>query len=145
MRITINLYTQNYPPFVALNATLGYVYGVIGAPSPDDTLWKQIHVPYWANVTYDDPTDDCYGQDLADYPKWSEEASFEVDETNMKLHVDLSNSIPTDIYNNICNIGTLRLGIRITNCISLLGDDSGIPMITFLLLAPFIPSILLQL
>ena len=31
VRITINLYTQNYPPFVALNATLGYVYGVIGA------------------------------------------------------------------------------------------------------------------
>ena len=38
VRVTMMYYTNNYPPYVARNATLGYVYGVIGAPSAHDTL-----------------------------------------------------------------------------------------------------------
>ena len=133
-RITLYHYTRNYPPYVALNATLGYVYGVIGAPSPDDTL----NVPgsrsmsptgNIPNVTYDDPTDLCYRQNLSDFQPWTNEAPFEVDQANMKLHVDLSSSIPSDMYNNIRYIGVLRLGILNdgSGCIILLGDESGIP------------------
>ena len=133
VRISLYLYTRNYPPFVALNATLGYVYGVIGAPSPDDTL----NVPgsrsmsptgNIPNVTYNDPTDLCYRQNLSEFYTWTNEAPFEVDETNMKLHVDLSNSIPSDIYNNVRYIGVLRLGIlNDDGCVILLGDEAGIP------------------
>ncbi len=132
VRVSLYLYTRNYPPYVALNATLGYMYGVIGAPSPDDTL----NVPgnrsmsnngSIPSVTFDTTSDLCYGQNLSDYQPWSNEAPFEVDQDNMQVHVDLSNSLPSDIYNNIRYIGNLRLGVLMdAHTVEILGS-SNIP------------------
>ena len=129
VRISVFYYTRNYPPYVAHNATLGYVVGVIGVPSPSDTL----NVPgdrsmsptsNTPSVTYDDTSDLCYQQDLSSFMPWMNTAPFEVDEERNEVHLDLSNSIPTDLNNNLRNIGDLYLGILMDSCIYLLGEES---------------------
>ena len=132
VRVTMFYYTRNYPPYVAYNATLGYVVGVIGVPSPSDTL----NVPgarsmsptsNAPSVTYDDSSDLCYQQDLSAFRPWMNIAPFEVDEEKNEVRLDLSNSIPTDLNNNLRNIGKLYLGILIDSCVHLLSEESGIP------------------
>ena len=114
------------------NTTLGYVVGVIGVPSPSDTLnlpgERVMH--FKANpvgLTFD--SDDlCYNQDISSFGDWFQFAPFEVDKTRNEVRVDLSNSLPCDIYTtHVRDIGTLRLGILMPLCVYLLGDEGGLP------------------
>ena len=55
-------------------------------------------------------------------------APFEVDAQRNEIRVDLSNSIPSDLSNNLRYIGDLRLGYLLNQqCVYLLGTDSRIP------------------
>ena len=134
VRITFHYYTRNYPSYVAYNATLGYVIGVIGVPSDSDTL----NVPGEREMTATgqvphglsfESCDLCHDEELSEYGPWMYTAPLEVDETNNEVHVDLSNSIPSDLRNNLRDIGTLRLGIlwNSDSCVQLLGEETGIP------------------
>ena len=132
VRISMFYYTRNYPLYVAYNATLGYVVGVIGVPSPSDTLSipgarSMSPTSNTPSVTYDDTSDLCYRQDLSAFRPWMNTAPFEVDEERNEVRLDLSNSVPTDLNNNLRNIGKLYLGILMDSCIYLLGEESGIP------------------
>ena len=137
VRITLQYYVRNYPPFVAHNATLGYVYGVIGAPSASDTLNVPGNRAMFATgkiplgLTFE-PNDLCYQQQPSDFQPWMFTAPFEVDSSSSgrnEIHLDLSNSIPSTLNNSLRNISTLRLGVYMEkeSCVLLLGSESGIP------------------
>lgn len=129
VRITLQYYTRNYPSYVPYNATLGYVYGVIGIPGERDTLnvpgdrvmFPTKYLP--TGLTNFKNGDLCSGQNVTEYHPWVNTAPFEV-ATN-EVRFDLSNSIPVDLNNSLRNIGNLQLGVRIAdqNCILLLGDE----------------------
>lgn len=141
MRITLFYHTQNYPPYVARNATLGYVLGVIGVSSKNDVdnipgergmFFKKDPL----DLTYDkDVGDLCYKKNLKDFDHWVNFAPFEVDKKNLvdrkkhEVRLDLSNSIPTNLANTLRTIGTLRLGVLLEadSCVLLLGSESGLP------------------
>lgn len=133
VRITLQYYTRNYPPYIAQNATLGYVFGVIGVPSPNDTLnvpgeramFNTNNTP--AGLTFDND-DLCFLQRPTEFHPWMYTAPFEVDSARNEVRLDLSNSIPSDLSNSLRDIGTLHLGIyrQSENCVLLLGDESGI-------------------
>ena len=138
VRITLFYYTRNYPPYVALNATLGYVVGTIGLSQPDDTLnfGGQRLLSTTANNPLDltfTPEDLCYDQEVAGYNPWLSKAPFEVDESRLEVAVDLSNALPSNLYNTLRDIGMLQLGILQTpnseSCVYLLGSD-GIPYLS---------------
>ena len=132
VRVSLFYHTQNYPPYVAHNATLGYVMGVIGVPSPSDTC----SIPgeralFFKNnpvrLTFE-PDDLCYGQNISAYGDWTNFAPVEVDRDRFEIRLDLSNSLSTDIFNNVRDIGTLRLGVLTNSCVQLLGEnDEGLP------------------
>jgi hypothetical protein len=136
MRITTFYHTQNYPPYVARNATLGYILGVIGVANASDTenvpgeramFFKNQPLGLTAN---EDENDLCYNQsNLTDFGKWTNFAPFEVDQEKFEVRFDLSNSIPTNLSNTLRSIGTLRLGVLLESCVLLLGEESdqGIP------------------
>ena len=133
VRVSTSYHTENYPPYVAHNATLGYVIGVIGAPSESDTL----NVPgergmFPKNtpigVTRNLPSDDlCYNQNADDFDSWTQFAPFEVDTTRNEVRLDLSNSLPTNLAHSVRDIGTLRIGVVMDSCVHLLGNESGLP------------------
>lgn len=135
VRITLFYYTRNYPPYVALNATLGYVIGTVGVAHPDDTLnfGGQRLLSQTSNTPLDmsfTPGDLCYDQNIADYTPWLSMAPFEVDESRLEVAVDLSNALPSNLYNTLRDIGILQLGILQTGtCVYLLGSD-GIPYLS---------------
>ncbi len=129
VRISIFYYTRNYPTYVPYNATLGYVVGVIGVPGPRDTLC----VPGQRAMTFSnfpigltfDHGDLCDGfeDNIAQFGPWMYTAPFEVDRDKNVIHLDISNSIPSDLYNSLRNIGVLRIGVLLGNCVQLLGDE----------------------
>ena len=135
MRISTHYHTQNYPPFVARNATLGYIVGVIGVANENDTdnipgerglFFKDQPI----GLKYDTVEGDlCFNKSLYDFGNWSNFAPSMVDYERNEVHVDLSNSIPTDMSNTLRSIGTLRLGVLLGSCVLLVGNESaeGIP------------------
>ncbi len=136
VRVALFFYTRNLPSYIAKNATLGYVVGSIGASSNTETLnvgGQRVmnptgNIPLGMTFQEDDL---CYNQDLADYPPWMSKAPFEIDSSRNKINVDLSNSLPTNFYNSIRDIGDLQLGILIeeSNCVQLIGTEY-IPYLT---------------
>ena len=135
MRISTRYHTQNYPPFVARNATLGYIVGVIGVANENDTdnipgerglFFKDQPI----GLKYDTVEGDlCFNKSLYDFGNWSNFAPSMVDYERNEVRVDLSNSIPTDMSNTLRSIGTLRLGVLLGSCVLLVGNESaeGIP------------------
>ena len=78
-------------------------------------------------------TDSCYDQkDLHNFGPWMNTAPFEVDLTQNKVKIDLSNSIPTKSDNSPRDIGTLHLGVLVDSkpCVLLLSEETGIPYTT---------------
>ena len=133
VRINLSYHTTNYPPYVAHNATLGYVVGALGVPSPSDTL----NVPGERAMFFREnpvglsfPSNDlCSTQDPleAQYNVWTNVAPFELDRERREVRIDLSNSLPADLSNSLYNLGTLHLGVLTGLCVQLLGDESGLP------------------
>lgn len=141
VRITIFYYTRNYPPYVALNATLGYVVGTIGVAKPNtDTLnfggqrllSPTDKVPLDIENDFGE-SDLCKDQDLSNYTTWMNNAPFEVDTVRNEVRVDLSNSLPVNLHNSLRDLKQLQLGIlnelESTTCVYLLGTTS-IPYLT---------------
>ena len=140
IRISVFYYTRNYPPYVAINATLGYVVGTIGIATSRDTLnfggerllSPNREVPLEIEDDFDE-NDLCKGQDLSDYATWMSNAPFEVDKIKKEVRVDLSNSLPVNLHNSLRDLKQLQLGILNTlssgTCVHLLGVD-GIPYLT---------------
>lgn len=134
VRISLFYHTNNYPPYVAHNATLGYVVGVIGVPSPSDTLT----VPGERAMFFKGnpvgmafhPGDLCYGQNISVFGEWTNFTPFEVDSERNEVRLDLSNSLSSDISNSVRDIGVLRLGVQTESCVHLLGDKQGLPYVT---------------
>lgn len=129
VRISIHYYTRNYPTYVPYNATLGYVVGVIGIPSTRDTLnvpgqRAMSFVGFPIDLTFDEG-DLCYGyeDDIAQFGPWMYTAPFEVDAGNSQIHLDISNSIASKLDNSLRNIGTLRVGILVGDCVQILWDE----------------------
>ena len=129
VRVSIFYYTRNYPTYVPFNATLGYVVGVIGVPGPRDTL----NVPgqrvlsftnnFPVGLTFDQG-DLCEGvNDISKFGPWMHSAPVEVDTTRSIIHLDLSNSIPSDLYNSLRNIGSLRIAMLRNDCVQILGEE----------------------
>ena len=129
VRISIHYYTRNYPTYVPYNATLGYVVGVIGIPSERDTLnvpgqRAMSFVGFPIGLTFEEG-DLCYGKedDITQFGPWMYTAPFEVDTENGQVHLDISNSVSSTLDNSLRNIGTLRVGVLVDDCIQILLDE----------------------
>ena len=116
VRGSLQYYTRNYPSYVPFNATLGYIYGIIGIPGLKDTL----NVPGQRMMRFIktfpvqlqfDSEDLCQEQVISHFGPWLFNAPFEVDQEKNIIHLDLSNSLPSDLHNNLRDIGSLRIGI----------------------------------
>ncbi len=91
-------YTRNYHPYRLFNATLGYVYGVIGVPSPNDTVsipgqrvmanTNNIPVGLVSNFPNNDSCSKKIYQHL--HGHWMNTAPFEVDDKRNEIRVDLA-------------------------------------------------------
>jgi len=128
VRGTLHYYTRNYPSYVPFNATLGYIYGVIGVPGPTDTL----NVPGQRMMSFNnafptqlnfDSQDLCQGQVISDFGPWLFNAPFEVDQEKNIIHLDLSNSLSSDLHDDLRDIGVLRVGILRNDCVLIISDD----------------------
>ena len=129
VRLSIFYYTRNYPPYIALNATLGYVVGVIGVPGPRDTLnvpgqrvLEFTNFPVGLKFNQGDLCEG-YEDNIAQFGPWMYTAPFEVDTTQSVIHLDTSNSISSDLGNSLRNIGVLRIGILRDGCVQILGEE----------------------
>ena len=130
LSVRITLFGHTY---TGQNKSLGYVVGVVGVPSPSDTLnlpgERVMH--FKANPVYltFDKNDICYNfmNNISAFGRWFQYTPFEVDKVRNEVRVDLSNSLPSDIYNSVRNLGILRLGISMPSCVYLLGDEEGLP------------------
>ena len=131
VRVSLFYPTTNYPPYVAHNASLGYVVGAIGVPGPSDTL----NVPGERSMYFkENPVelsfrsgDLCYQQDYSTYNDWANMAPFELDRERREVRIDLSNSLPADLSNSLYDLGILRVGVLMDSCVRLLGDERGLP------------------
>ena len=120
LSIRVTVYGYNY---TETEETLGYVVGVIGVPSPLDTLnspgertmFETGHTPR-----------DLKHKNCNTLP-WIYLSPFEVDEGKGEIRIDLSNSIPFQNPYQLLYIGTLSLGYipKDSNCIYLLGGEEG--------------------
>ena len=111
---------------------LAELVGVIGVPSPSDSLGiPGERAMYPANnpvgLTFE-VGDLCFNQDISNFAPWTQIAPFEVDTLRNEIRVDLSNSLPTDLSPALRDLGTLRLGISMPSyCVQLLGNEQGLP------------------
>ena len=124
VRITMFLHSQS--------TGIITVAGVIGVPSPTDTLgFAGERAMYPANdplgITINS-NDTCYNMNLTEFEKWTQLAPFELDRERNELRVDLSNSLPNDIERRtIRDLGVLRFGILTpSDCVYLLGEEEGL-------------------
>ena len=127
LRGTMFHHPRDYLPS---NDTYGNIIGVIGVPSPSDTLnvpgERAMYIKDRPVGLKFDRDDNCYGMDLSLFDPWTFVAPFEVDKTRNEVRLDLSNSLSVDMSYSIRNLGKLRLGILKNSCVYLLGQDSGL-------------------
>ena len=132
VRVTLFYYTQNMPKYVALNATLGYVIGTIGIHGPSDTLnvpGQRIMDPTGKDPLGLEPflkEDSCFNQKALNNQPWIFYAPFSIDFGEKRVHIDFSNSLPTNLSNALRNLGELKLGILVSgqDCVCLIGNES---------------------
>ena len=134
MRIT--MFGYNWNPKVEHNFTYGYMMGVIAAPGPSETLGltgdRAMITKHQPVGLVFDKYDYCYGKNLSsptELPSvkvWTNIAPFEVDRSRREIRLDLSNSLPSNKYILLRDIGILRLGILHETCIYLLGEEEGL-------------------
>lgn len=142
LRVTMSYFTRHYEFYKALNATFGYLIGVIGVADPSDSLSVPGERTMYSKGTplrlKFDSGDLCYGMNLSRFDPWLNVAYFEVDTVRHEIRLDLSNSLPSDIFNSVRDIGILRLGILMKSCVYLLGEDSGIPYVMLVVFLQFL-------
>ena len=131
--ITVYFYTRDTPEYLFINFTLGYVVGTIGVAKPHEPkLFNGHRLLSFEGVEQPDlplPEDDScyvYQQNKTNHPYWMNKAPFQLFPRNKRLTVDLSNSLPVDLYGSLRHVGELRLGIinEQENCIELIGEKS---------------------
>ena len=133
-RITLHFFTRNFAPYVAFNATLGYVtgsIGVAGGDSKEEGEEKEVfNVPGQramfpretpVGLTFNNTNDICYGyENKVTEIQWTNFAPFEIGKSwsnssgnneQLEVRLDLSNSLPAHLYDSLRDIGTLKLGI----------------------------------
>lgn len=138
VRITLFYTTRNFWPYVAHNATLGYVIGTVGVHDKYDTTnvpGKRAMFPKHPPVLPHFPPGDICSTYRGDYYdlQWTNFAPFEIGTKNdmPEVRLDLSNSLPADLSNAIRDLGTLKLGVRSRysgfpfhhSCVFILSED----------------------
>ena len=118
--MTVYFYTRDTPDYLFINFTLGYVVGTIGVAKPHEPkLFNGERLLSFEGFEQPDlplnETDSCYiyQQNKTNHPYWMNKAPFQMfrDPQNMRVTVDLSNSLPVDLYGSLRNLGDLWLGI----------------------------------
>lgn len=139
VRITLFYTTRNFWPYVAHNATLGYVMGSIGTHDYYDTTnvpGKRGMFPKDTPILPDFGKDDICSTYMQNKPpkaenitqlKWTNFAPFEIGRKNdmPEVRLDLSNSLPTDLSNAVRDFGPLKVGVLLENipCVMILNED----------------------
>ena len=117
VRMSFYFYTRSYIPFLEKNFTLAYIVGSIGIAYKGEPLnfgGERILVPGRFDppgLLAIDEHDSCYNKKLGDFSPWLFKAPFKVDSVAKKLTVDLSNSLPINMYGTIRNIGPIQFGV----------------------------------
>lgn len=133
--VRITMFGYNWRREVPHNFTYGYLMGVIGVPGPSGNLGlagdREMftkHRPFWLEFDKDDL---CFGKNMSSVKPtikvWTNTAPFEVDKVKHEIRLDVSNSLPSDRYLLLRDIGILRLGILRESCVYLLGEEEGLP------------------
>ena len=134
MRITLFYTTRNYWPYVAQNATLGYVVGSIGpyeeGHDTENVPGKRGMFPKNTPVLFPFPPGDICSTYPGDLSKlqWTNFSPFEVGTRSHgavhEIRLDLSNSLPTDLTNTIRDLGPLFIGAldHEADCVMILSE-----------------------
>lgn len=135
MRIVLFYTTRNYWPYVARNATLGYVVGSIGpyeeGYDTENVPGRRGMFPKYVPVLFPFPPGDICSTYEGDLSKlqWTNFAPFEVGTRSQgavhEIRLDLSNSLPTDLTNTIRDLGPLFVGAfdHEADCVMILNEE----------------------